>query len=433
MKIQISLKLPIILALLLAGVNVSVLSSFFFLQLDHIVHTNLYRYGLQFNYEWAGQYWMYSGLVLSSFAITQSLTAVSVVSVIVNARTHGASSRFFCYLLLLVGTVTSIFSALLLTRLDYIVNNDLYRYGLQFSYEWAANYWLYARLLIGSIGLAAATSLISMTLVFLSKEKTTKTHPTKPVCFILIATGATAIAISIAHASSILAFIGLGLTFWGAILIYIQTEDYVKQKLLDATTLPLLATLNQTIQALEYNGKAVYLPPKYFRNPETTKAYISKHNEGILPTPEQIQEQENQLFIENPKGLLLSPPGAELTKLFENMLETSFNRIDLQYLLQNLPKLFIEELEIAQNIDIKTENSKVNVKIENSAYKNLTKKAMSLQNLFNSLGCPLSSAIACALAKASGKPIIIEKQRTSENGKDIMIEFRIVEEEPAET
>ena len=30
----------------------------------------------------------------------------------------------------------------LLSRLDFIVHQDLYRYGLQFSYEWANDYWI---------------------------------------------------------------------------------------------------------------------------------------------------------------------------------------------------------------------------------------------------------------------------------------------------
>lgn len=263
-----------------------------------------------------------------------------------------------------------------------------------------------------------------------------KTNITKATGYIILCLGAAALTTSIIYSqvldtSQILAFIGLGLVFWGIILTYIHTEEYIKENLLDATTMSSLETINQIIQQMEYVGKAIHLPPKYFKEPETIKAYIPKQNELKLPTPEQIQKQENKLFIENPQCLLLSPPGADLTKLFEKTLETSFTRIDLQYLKQNMPKLFIEELEISQNFEIETENNKVYVKIENSAYKNLTKKAMALPDLFKSLGCPLSSAIACALAKATGKPIIIENLQASENGKDMSIEFRVLEEEPA--
>lgn len=431
MKIQISFKLPIILALLLAGVIVSVLSLFFFLQLDHIVHTDLYRYGLQFNYEWAGQYWMYSRLILSSFAITTLLTGISIVFVILNARTHGASSRFFCYLLLLVGTVTSIFSALLLTHLDYIVHNDLYRYGLQFSYEWSLQYWTYAKLLLGSIGLLSLITFVSFMLIFLSARVITRINQTKLISSILVTTGTAALILSINYTSSILAFIGLGLVFWGITFIYIRPEEHTERALLDATASPLLATLDQIMREANYRGKAVFLPPRYFLNPEANKAYIPKQKDTKLPTPEQIQKQETQLVIENPQGILLTPPGAELTKLFEKTLKTSFTRVNLQYLQQKMPKLFIEDLEIAKNFEIKTEDNKVHVKIENSTYQNLTEEVIHL-SLYRNLGCPLSSAIACALAKAIGKPIIIENLQTSENGKDINMEFRILEEEPTE-
>jgi hypothetical protein len=265
-------------------------------------------------------------------------------------------------------------------------------------------------------------------LIFLSAQAIVRINQTKLISSVLVAAGAAALILSINYASSILAFIGLGLVFWGTIFIYIRPEEYTKRVLLDATVSPLLATLDQILQETNYEGKAVFLPPKYFLNPEANKAYIPKQKGTKLPTPEQIQKQETQLIIENPQGILLTPPGAELTKLFEKTLETSFTRIDLQYLQQNMPKLFIEDLEIAQNFEIETENDKVHVKIENSTYQNLTKEAINL-SLYRGLGCPISSAIACALAKATGRPITIENQKASEDGKSIEIEYRIVEEE----
>ena len=43
-----------------------------------------------------------------------------------------------------------------------------------------------------------------------------------------------ALTASAFYASSILAFIGLGLTFWGALLLYITPTKYVKLELLNA-------------------------------------------------------------------------------------------------------------------------------------------------------------------------------------------------------
>ncbi len=249
---------------------------------------------------------------------------------------------------------------------------------------------------------------------------------TKAMGIITLCLGATALIIATIYGSQIPAFIGLGLTFWGIILIYIKTEEYVKKALLNAIALPSLVTLNQLMEELDYNGKAIYLPPKYLTDPESSKAYILKNMEEKIPTPEQIQAKEKALFHENVQGLLLTPPGSELSKLFEKILETSFTRTNLQYLQQNMPKLFIEDLEIAQNVEINAEDSKIHVIIEKPAYINLTIETSNLSRLYTSLGCPMSSAIACALAKATGKPIIIENQQINKD-KAIGIIYRIME------
>jgi hypothetical protein len=334
--------------------------------------------------------------------------------------------------LLIVGTGLALFSVYLFYGIDYIVHNDLYLFGLQFSYEWASNYWTYARLMMALIGLASATALTSTTLIFLSTQKVVKINTAKLTYSTLITTGAIALYISIIYTSSILAFIGLGLVFWGIVFAYIRTEEYVKKTLLDATISPQLATLNEIIQELECKGNAIYLPPKYFTDPEACKAYIPKQKGAKLPTPEETQELDPQFsisFIENPEAVLLTPPGAELTKLFEKTLETNFTRVDLQYLKQNMPKLFIEDLEIAKNFEMETENNKIRVKIENSVYNTLNARAEKPSSTYFLFSSPLSSAIACTLAKTTGKPIIMEKQQTSEDGRDVTIEYRILEEE----
>ena len=252
------------------------------------------------------------------------------------------------------------------------------------------------------------------------------------VSLTMLGLGAAALLSSVFYTSTILAIIGLGLAFWGALLLYIRNPEYIRKDLLDASILPSLETINQIMQELAYEGKAIYLPPKYFENPETTKIYISEQKDSNLPTQEEIQKNEKQLLIEdskgNPQGLLLTPPGAELSKLFEKTLETSFTKVDLQYLQQNMPKLIIEDLEIAQNFEIETTNNKVHVKLENSPYTSLLKDTKNPSNPCI-LGCLIGSAIACTLTKATSKPIIIENQHTSKDDKDIEIEYQILEEE----
>ena len=267
-----------------------------------------------------------------------------------------------------------------------------------------------------------------------------KTRLAKATSWTLLGVGAAALITSIVYVSSILAFIGLGLVFWGAILLYIQPEEYTKKVLLDAAVLPSLSTLNQIMQELNYKGKAIYLPPKYLKDPEANKAYITKQKEGKLPKPELILKQESQLFLKKPQGILLTPPGAQLTKLFEKTLDISFTKADLQYVTQNMPKLFIEDLEIAEDLEIETRYGEsatktvetkydaIHVKITNSILKDTYKENRKLSHLYGTIGCPICSAIACALTKATGEPIVIERVQPSEDGKIIEATYRILEQ-----
>jgi hypothetical protein len=429
MKIEIHFNPRTILRLLFAVIAVNALSLFLLTRIDNLVHSGLYKYGLNFNPEWATQYWIHMRLLINAMAISTVLILMAVATFLIYIRKHRISSRYLCLILLTGAATLTVFSAYLFNRLDYVINHDLYQYGLHFSYEWAINYWIYCGLILGLTGLASATTLISMALILLDTKKIIKIAPAKVASSTLVIIGAATLTLSVLYNSSILAFIGLGLTFWGAILAYIRTEEYIKGKLLDATALTPLAILNQIMQELRHEGKAVYLPPKYLKDPEDNKAYIPKQKCGQLPTPEQIQEQDMGIFIESPKGILLTPPGAELTKLFEKTLETSFTRIDFQHFQQIMPKLFIEDLEIAQNLEITAEDNKVLVRIENSNYQNLTRETEKFSKLYDSLGCSLSSAIACALAKATGKPVTIEKQQLNEENKAMEIEYHLLEEE----
>jgi hypothetical protein len=251
---------------------------------------------------------------------------------------------------------------------------------------------------------------------------------------------------SIGYNSSILAFIGLGLIFWGAILLYVKPEEYARKTLMEAALSPSLITLNQMIQELGYKGDATYLPPKYFTNPETTKICISKYKHTNLPTPELIQPYENQPVTRTTQGLLITPPGIQLSKLLEESLGTSFIKTDLKNLQQKLPKLIIEDLEIAENLEIQEENNPterkedpaalgtqmknttIHAKITRPIYGNMLKNTDDSSQLASSITCPVCSAIAIAITKATGKPVRIIDTKSSEDGNVIETTFEIIED-----
>ena len=251
-------------------------------------------------------------------------------------------------------------------------------------------------------------------------------QPPITVGYALLFFGLTALIFSILYTSSILAFIGLGLTFWGALLLYIKPERYVKSTLLNSTTLSTLTTLNQIIKEHNPKGKPIYLPPRRLEEIKTGKTFIPYKKETTIPPPEEVAQEK--LILKNPDGLLLTPPGVALTNLYEDTIGTSFTRVDLPGLQSNLPKIFIEDLEIAENLEINQKNNQIHIKISGSVYQDFCQQAQKLPHICGSVGCPLCSSLAIALTRTAGKPVIIEKTQPSQDGKTIEAYYRIIEE-----
>ena len=242
-----------------------------------------------------------------------------------------------------------------------------------------------------------------------------KRKPSGLAGYTLLLLGATALASSIVYESSILAFIGLGLTFWGTLLSFIRPVRYVRSTLLDSTAVFSLMTVDQVIEDLNYTGKGVYLPPRHLKGLKEGTVFIPSKRD-ITPSVEKAVE-----------GIRLTPSGSGLVNLFERELGTSFAKVDLNYLRNNLPKLFVEGLEIAEDFEMNVQSNMIHVRITGSVYNGLCKEVRKLPNVCNSIGCPLCSSVACSLTRATGKPIIIEKNQLSTDGKTIEAYYRILE------
>jgi hypothetical protein len=147
-----------------------------------------------------------------------------------------------------------------------------------------------------------------------------------------------------------------------------------------------------------------------------------------LPYPEQIHQKEELSVSFHSDDTLLNPPGAELARLFERSIGTSFTKVDLRFLENSLPTIMIDKLEIARTLRMQVKRDRIEVDMENPIYKNIFKQISKLPDVVGSLGDPISSAIACALAKATGKPVKIAQYKINEDGKTISVEYLLIEE-----
>jgi len=416
-----------VLSLLLAVLALAVFSLLFFKQIDSIVHISLYQYGLTFDNSWADPYWANSNLFLYCQTLTLILFGNAFALFFGYTRTRNSFSSIASSLLLCAGAGIDITSIYFLSKLDLIVNSDLYSYGLTFSNEWYSSYSLDFNLSLLLVILAGLFALVSAIIIYAGATRT-KIKPVKLLNIILIANGTLALALSIVIASSILAIVGLGLLFWGITFAYAGTSENVKKILLETAVSSQMTAIGNTIKKLGFEGNPVYLPPRYFKDSNTYGIYLQKSGSILLPSPDVILSTEpNTLFasIDNTPAIIVAPPGVELVQLFEKTLETNFNRTDLKYLQQNLPRLIVEDLEVAEIFEMAIDRNIVRIRIAGSVFSNLKPQAEK-PDVWSLFGSPLTSAIACSLARATGKPVMIAGPKTDRKGKSVTLQFVIL-------
>jgi hypothetical protein len=229
----------------------------------------------------------------------------------------------------------------------------------------------------------------------------------------------------------VLAFIGLGLTFWGALFLFIRPLKYVESSLLSSTAVASYTTIDRIVRDLKYKGKGYYIPPypKEVYLPEHLKglkdmiAFISADSGTDMPSVEEMAK--SRFLLENPKGICVAPPGLGLLARFEKELGTDITKLELKELCESLPQLILGNFQLAKETEMNLKGNEVYLRVFDSIYKNLYSAEEDLRSV-HFLGCPLVSAIACAIAKNTGKIVTIQKDSVSPDGEVIEVWYSIV-------
>ena len=253
-----------------------------------------------------------------------------------------------------------------------------------------------------------------------------KRKPEGKIGIALLFLGLLLLLLAILYSHNVAAFIGIALTFWGALLFYIRPTRFIRKEILDSTTLEPNASTMRLIEELGYEGTPTYISPGTLRGLRTATIYIPKNDETQSPTDEQLS-QDNTL-IQSPPAIKITPPGLGLHRLLEEELRTNFSTADILYLQANLEKALVEGLEIVESCDIETEASEVKVTLRNSIFKETIDQ---LEEKGLKIGDPLSSAIACILARSTRKPTTIQSIQNQPDGKTIVIIYKVLGERPS--
>jgi hypothetical protein len=261
--------------------------------------------------------------------------------------------------------------------------------------------------------------------------KKAKGIPSGKIGLAFIIPGALALIFSIINNSNVLAFIGLGLTFWGALFFFVRPARYIQSSLLDSTAMSTYTTIDRIVKDLKFKGKSYYIPPyprevylpEYLKGLKEPVVFISADTGG-MPSIEELAK--SKFLLENPNGICIAPPGLGLLTRFEKELRKDITKLQLSELCESLPPIIVENLQLAKELELATEDNQVSLRIFDSTYKNLYTAEENLKSI-HYLGCPIISAIACIIAKATGKMITIQKDSISPDGQTIEVWYRIVE------
>ena len=245
-----------------------------------------------------------------------------------------------------------------------------------------------------------------------------------------LASGISSLVFSVYSESQILAFIGLGLTFWGVLFFLLTTLRYVEGSLLNSTAVASYSTIDRIIKDVKYTGKGYYIPPypkdvylpDHLKGLKDTVVFISAENDAVMPSIEEMAE--GKFLVEKPKGMLVAPPGLGLLTQIEKEMNVDYTKIGLSELCEVLPRVILENFGLAKDIIMTLEENQVNLKILDSIYKNLYSAENNLKSI-SVLGCPIASTVACVLAKVSGKAVAIQKHKVSPDGLTIEVWYRI--------
>ena len=247
-----------------------------------------------------------------------------------------------------------------------------------------------------------------------------------------LAVGIASLVLSFIENSEVFALVGLGLTFWGALFLLIAPSGYVEGSLLETVALPVYQVIDRLLQDLKTAKKAYYIPsypkevylPDHLKGLKDTVAFIPNGEGSETPA---IQEMaEGKIYVHNPEGVLITPPGLNLLVQLESKTRIDFTKMKIEELVESLPKLILENLTVAKEIKLVQNQSQIDLTIIESPFLDLFSRENNLRSV-GLLGCPIASAVACALAKITGKRVAVTSLKVVPETKTEHVTFDIIE------
>jgi hypothetical protein len=248
-----------------------------------------------------------------------------------------------------------------------------------------------------------------------------RAKPEGRIAYMLLALGLTLCVIAIYYSHHVASVLGFTLIFWGALLMYLSPIQLVRKEVMDYTISDYNGNLSRIIEELGYKGYPLHISPGTLWGMNNTILWISKDNITVRPSDEQLSSEE--LFLDDPKGIVISPPGQGLMRLMEDEIN-SFTTMGFDELSLNLQRVLVEGLEVAESLEFVREDQMIKLTTKGIILLDLIQK--NAKNPLNMrIGDPYNSAIASTLARSTRTPVLIESVEIDSKNEIVTTIFKI--------
>ncbi|MEM3641439.1 MAG: hypothetical protein QXH37_05925 [Candidatus Bathyarchaeia archaeon] len=185
----------------------------------------------------------------------------------------------------------------------------------------------------------------------------------------------------------------------GIIFVFLSVESYVKLTVANEALISALLPLSRLLEHLGIQGKAVYFPKQ--TDDENSVLFILKGDDVALLNYAKITESDNIAISK--EGVIFPSLGTNLVQLYQNELGDLRN-FNLEYLLEWLPRVLVDGLQIAEKAQMLLEGELLHVKFIEPVFRHVCLHR-EVNILCKTIGCPLCSSIADAIARNTNRII----------------------------
>lgn len=221
---------------------------------------------------------------------------------------------------------------------------------------------------------------------------------------------------------SIVAFLGLGLVLVGTMTMFAAPQTLIASEIVGDVLSPSAENMAVIVSSFRSSTRGVHMPKVILGRESEVFLVISKDG---APEISEAENDGNEGELNwSPTRKVLQPTGIGLMKAYEKVLKRDFLGLDASQLARLLSKAIVPELQLGSGFSMKELSSG---KLEATWTKpTVIHTCIGADSTRFPELCCLCSSIACALAKATGKPVWVEGSKMGEASLTVIATYRVL-------